>query len=71
MPGMRRLRVRAVPPRRTQEELAMALVCAHCHGDVPEVQHWDRHIVQYPGHRVCAGCRRVICAYHEDCEETA
>ena len=40
-------------------------ICSHCDRQVPE-PNWSPH---RPGHRVCGGCRDIICVTCPDCQE--
>ena len=41
------------------------IVCSHCDEEVPPMDPADSR----SGHRVCGGCRQIICASEPDCEE--
>jgi hypothetical protein len=45
--------------------MVMLMICAHCDQDVPPMDPADSR----SGHRVCGGCRQIICASEPDCEE--
>ena len=39
--------------------------CAHCEREVPP----PFGALVHPGHRICGGCRNIVCDPHPDCEE--
>ena len=44
--------------------MVMFIICAHCDREVPPMDRQDPR----SGHRVCGGCRQVICASESDCD---
>ena len=59
---MRYLRHQKVQDRRLA--MVILMVCAHCDREVPPMDPEKPR----SGHRVCGGCRQVICASEPDCD---
>lgn len=47
--------------------MVIVLVCAHCDREVPPGDYRDGN---WASHRVCGGCRQVVCLHHDDCSSS-
>ena len=47
----------------------MRPICAHCEQPTGDDGYTKRLNVRDPGHRVCGGCRQIVCRGCADCGE--